>query len=103
MTGLAADHARTRNCDPLSLISGRGKHTDELAGPQPAGIVLDLEIHRPGLVAVGKAAALINQWQRASPAGLGHRALGAGQRIEAQRLNPEPRWLDDLKQNSIRL
>ena len=84
---------------PSFCSGGRGQHGDELAGTQPAGIAVDPEMDRHRLVAIGQAGALIAQRQNAPRAGLGDRALVAGQGIEAQRFDPQSRRLHDLKQN----
>ena len=60
-------------------------------------------MHRHRLVAIGQAGALIAQRQSTPRAGLGDRALVAGQGIEAQGFDPQPRRLHDLKQNGARL
>src|SRR5262249_46347202 len=96
---LCAHNRCTRYCNPLSLVLGSSQHSDELASAQSAGVLLDLKMHWHRLIAISKSSALVGERQRASPTDLRRCRLSAGQCIEAQRLDPEPCRLYDLKQD----
>ena len=71
---------------------------------KPAGLALDREVHRDRLVAVGEARAAERKRQRAGRSPWSRRpATGPATAIEAQRLDPELRRIDDLEDHRVGL
>jgi len=55
--------------EALPLVLGLGQHGYELAGTEPAGLAIDGEVDRDGLVAVSETGPLIPECQISSAAG----------------------------------
>src|SRR5262249_57104390 len=99
----AAHNARARDGEPALLGTDAREHRDELSDAQSVHVALDGEMHRDRLVAVGKARTLIGEGDALPRAGARGRALRPRQRVEAQRLDPQPRRIDDVEHHRIRL
>ena len=93
--------AGARNGKPLRLLAGRRQHGDELADAQPLGLALDGEMHRDRLAAVGQARALEGERQRAPFSRARRGSLRIGEKAEGQRLDPQPRRIDDLEDDGV--
>src|SRR5262245_12527504 len=99
----AAYDARARHGEPALLLADARKHCHELPDSQSVHVTLYGEMHRDRLVAIGKARTLIGEGDALPRAGARGRALGPSQRVEAQRLDPQPRRIDDVEHHRIRL
>ncbi len=98
--------ARRRRAAPRCPASPRRSRQSTVTNwptRSPVDVAVDREMHRDRLVAVGEAGAAIGEGQRCALRGLRAGAAGRCQRIEAQRLDPQPRRIDDLEHDRVGL
>jgi hypothetical protein len=99
----SADNRRTQQSNAATARGQRDKNCHELSGPHAFGFVFNREMHRNGLVAEHRAAATECEPDRNACIVPRRRLRHGGDRIEAERLDPKTRRIDDLKDNRIGL
>ena len=87
---------------PFFSSSVLGEHVTNWPARRPRGVAFDGEMNRDRLAAVGEARALIGEREAFGRSAVRAVArLRAGERLEAQRLDPEPRGIDDVEDDRV--